>query len=114
MNETALTKESRELLKKLYKAYKQNRKEGQSVELSRYFAGISDIQRYVPKWTAEDIESACGELWQADYLWCQPGDDTLVWVELKPEAIAYMQNGFLRAIAGIVDAISWVKNISPL
>lgn len=114
MNETVLTKESRKLLKTLYKAYKRNRKEGQSTELARCFAGISDIQRYAPKWTAEDIESVCGELWQADFLRCQPGDDTLVWVELKPEAIAYMQNGFGRAITGVADVISWIKNISPL
>jgi len=106
-----LTKDADKLLCTLYKEYLERRKSGLSKSDATSFEDSDDIRnQYFPKWSSDDAANVCWELHNAEYVHCCPGDDLANDVELRTEAIIYMENRFKN---GLKDVLTFLSNFIP-
>lgn len=109
MVEVRLTKNARKLIRVLYRQYHKRCKQGVAKAEARFFGGAASIQeKLLPRWTVEDIDYACRELRDAEYLNCFILDNVVAETALENKGIAYMENQFwtvTSALFGLLDKI---------
>ena len=92
MNEITLTPESADVLSSLCKEYRKRVKHGMSKFDAANFDSSKAIHRDLfPKWTFDDLDEACTELWKAGLLDGFRADGYLYQASLSDAGISFNQ-----------------------
>ena len=110
MDNLLLTDDGNRVLLKLYKEYKQRRKQKRRERDARYFGDDVAVQQMLfPEYSAEQICDICWFLHQKGLLHVLPGDDKANDIEFTDDGIAYMETRMSRKIEKGIDILSKLK-----
>lgn len=102
-----LTKDSKKLVKLLYKQYHKQRKSGQSKSKAAFLGSSHNIhQTLCPKWRFQDVDDACRELSRTGFLKCVWADNIAYQVQISNSAIVYMESRSKNCISVLIDFIA--------
>lgn len=110
MDELNLTKNASAVLKKIQSRYKQRIKEGMSKSDAADFDSSKAIhEELLPKWTFEDVDSACAELLRAKLLDGFRADGYVFRASLSETGIALSEGSPLKNVPKFVG---WVLELA--
>ncbi len=99
-----LTKDSKKLIRTLYKSYLKKRKSGVAASEARDFGSSQVIHKQLlPDWKFEDVDDACRSLSQKGLLNCFWADNIAYFVSISTDGIVYMEKRFKNKLIKIVD-----------
>lgn len=102
-----LTKDAKKLLCEIYKAYLEKCKTDISKKDANMFSSCDSIHKeIVPKWKLADVEEACRELNNEDFINCSWYDNTGFNISLTTKAISTLENRFKNDLKAILKFLS--------
>lgn len=110
MSEIKLTRDAKQMLDALYKSYKAKRESGKDKYDATSFPGCVELRDLLfPNQSPNDIFSTASELQNHGLIKLNENDDLFSELVLLNEGILYMEERFLRGIAGAIDAVAKLK-----
>ncbi len=114
MDGVKLSRDASNLLLALYKAYKKERKRGDSKDEAKIFGGSLEIQQEILRgWSLIDINDACLELDREDLLLCVPGDDGIQIAFLTNRGIEFVENRFTYGAKAVWEFLKEILSVIP-
>lgn len=105
-----LTSTAKKLLCKLYKSYLEKCKSGLSKTDANRFNSCECIHNeLVPTWIFSDVENACRELNQKNFIHCSWYDNTGFNISLTSDAISILENRFKNNVKSLLSFIADIK-----
>lgn len=109
-----LTDEADLMLCTLYKAYKNNRANGEDRFNARLFGGSETLQAlYFQSWPVGDIDDIAWELAEKGLLSVNNGDNSVQDCALTAEALAYMEHRFGDKLDALLQRITVLRSFLP-
>lgn len=112
MNYDELTVEAKQFLLTFYKAYYEKMKNGESRDCARKFSDIYKVHnQYFFDWPFNTALDIVNELSRKGWLDNLYGDNVPVFITLKTESIAQLQQRFSKGTKQILSELTKLKNL---
>lgn len=114
MQEIRLSNDADALLCVLYKTYLDRRSSGTSKADARFFPSSEYIHKnLMTKWSFQDVNETCWELYNNGMLNCLPGDDEVLLATLSDQAIVYLENRFKDGASALLQHLGALASLIP-